>query len=221
MGRKSHPSGLRIGLRSEWPSRWFATGNAYANRLIEDIKIRNTILKLHNQAGIEGIGIKRNANMLEIEIKTAKPGVVIGRGGAGARALKGTIEGMFNKLEEKERPHVRITISEVKNPELSAQLIAENIARSLERRINVRRAVSQAMERAKERNVTGIKIKVSGRLNGGEIARSEYVTFGSVPLSTFRADIDYAMIPAQTNYGVVGVKVWVWKGTEMGEVVDL
>jgi small subunit ribosomal protein S3 len=221
MGRKSHPSGLRIGLRSEWPSRWFATGTTYANRLIEDIRIRNTIMKLHNQAGVESIGIKRNANLLEVEIKTAKPGVIIGRGGAGARALKATVEGMFNKLAPKERPHVRITISEVKNPELSAQLIGENIARSIERRINVRRAVSQAMERAKERNVTGIKIKVSGRLNGAEIARSEYVTFGSVPLSTFRADIDYAMIHARTNYGVIGVKVWVWKGTEMGEVVDL
>lgn len=220
MGRKTHPGGLRTGLRSEWPSRWFATRAKYASNLIEDIKIRELIMKSHNQAGVEMIGIKRNANLLEVEIKTAKPGVIIGRSGSGARALKANIEGMFQNLAPKERPHVRITIQEVKNPELSAQLIAENIARAVERRVNVRRAVSQALERAKERGVSGIKIKVSGRLNGAEIARSEYVTYGSVPLSTFRADIDYALIHARTTYGVIGVKVWVWRGTEEGELVE-
>lgn len=211
MGHKVHPSGMRIGLRSEWPSRWFANKKDFATFLIEDIKIRSLILKQYNQAGINQIAIKRNANMVEVEIRTAKPGVIIGRSGVGAKGIKSMIEALYLHLPKKEQPHVRISIIETADPELSAQLIAENIARALERRINVRRAVAQALERAKERNVTGIKIKVSGRLNGADIARSEFVSFGSVPLSTFKANIDYALIHARTNYGVIGVKVWVYK----------
>jgi len=211
MGHKVHPSGMRIGLRSAWPSRWFANKKDFATFLIEDIKIRSLILKQYNQAGINQIAIKRNANMIEVEIRTAKPGVIIGRSGVGAKGIKAMIENLYIQLPKKEQPHVRINIIETADPELSAQLIAENIARALERRINVRRAVAQALERAKERNVTGIKIKVSGRLNGADIARSEFVSFGSVPLSTFKAEIDYALIHARTNYGVIGVKVWVYK----------
>lgn len=205
---------MRIGLRSEWPSRWFANKKDFARFLIEDIQIRSSILKQFNQAGVNQIAVKRNANLIEVEIRTAKPGVIIGRSGAGAKSIKAMIEALYADRPKKEQPHVRISVVEVSDPELSAQLIAENIARALERRINVRRAVSQAMERAKERNVTGIKIKVSGRLNGADIARSEFVSYGSVPLSTFKAHIDYALIHARTTYGIIGVKVWVYKGVE-------
>lgn len=211
MGHKVHPSGMRIGLLSNWPSRWFASKQRFATLLLEDIKIRASIHQKFDQAGIDRIEIKRNANLLEIEIRTAKPGIIIGRSGAGAKGIKDMIEALYKDQPKKEQPHVRIGIIESKDPELSSRLIAENIARALEKRINVRRAVSQAMERAKERGVTGIKIKVAGRLNGQDIARSEFATYGSVPLSTFKAPVDYAMIHAWTSYGTIGVKVWVYR----------
>ncbi len=215
MGHKVHPSGMRRGLRSEWPSKWFANGGLYSKNLIEDIKIRKFIQKKFDSAGIEDIVIKRNANLIEIEIKTAKPGIIIGRSGSGAKEIKDLVLSLFTQRNEAQKPHIRINIVETKDSDLSAQLIAENIAKALERRINVRRAVKQAMERAKERGVKGIKIRVSGRLNGSDIARSEYVSYGSVPLSTLKANIYYSMIHAWTSYGTIGVKVWVYKGEEI------
>lgn len=212
MGHKVHPSGMRTGLFSDWSSKWFASKGKYADFLIEDLKIRADIHKQFDQAGIERIEIKRNANLIEIEIKTAKPGVIIGRSGAGAKNIKNRVEQIC--LKDKpggEKMHVRISIVEAGNPDLSAQLIAENIAKALEKRVNVRRAVSQALERAKENGADGVKIKVSGRLNGADIARSEFVNYGSVPLSTFKAEIKYAMIHAWTTYGIIGVKVWIYK----------
>lgn len=214
MGHKVHPSGMRRGLRSEWPSKWFSSGPKYRDQLIEDISIRKQISERFNQAGIEDIIIKRNANLLEIEIKTAKPGIIIGRSGAGAKGLKILVEDQYRNLPKAQQPHIRINIVEIKNPDLSAQLIAENIARSIERRINVRRAVQQALERAKEKGVKGMKIRVSGRLNGADIARSEYVNYGSVPLSTFKSQIAYSLVHALTGFGIIGVKVWVYRGID-------
>lgn len=214
MGHKVHPSGMRRGLRSEWPSRWFSTGSKYTNQLIEDINIRKQITEKYNQAGIEDIIIKRNANLLEIEIRTAKPGIIIGRSGAGAKGIKLLIEKLYIAQPKNLQPHIRINIVEIKNPDLSAQLIAENIARAIERRINVRRAVQQALERAKEKGVKGMKIRVSGRLNGVDIARSEYVNYGSVPLSTLKSKIDYSLVHALTGFGIIGVKVWVYRGID-------
>jgi len=215
MGHKVHPSGMRRGLRSEWPSRWFSDGSKYAKNLIEDIKIRNYVTKKFDSAGIEDIIIKRNVNLIEIEIRTAKPGIIIGRSGAGAKGIKDLVTSLVDHKDETQKSHIRINIVETKDSDLSAHLIAENIAKALERRINVRRAVKQAMEKAKERGVTGIKIRVSGRLNGADIARSEYASFGSVPLSTLKANIYYSMIHAWTSYGTIGVKVWIYKGEEI------
>jgi len=212
MGHKVHPSGMRIGLRSNWSSKWFADKHKFAKFLVEDLKIRNLIHDKYSQAGINRIEIKRNANIIDIAIHTAKPGLIIGRSGIGAKNLKKMVEDIYKDRLKKEQPHVRISIMEISTPDLSAQLIAENIAYALRKRINVRRAVNQALEKAKEKGVKGIRIKVSGRLNGADIARSEFVTYGSIPLSTFRADIDYAMIHAWTTYGTVGVKVWVYQG---------
>lgn len=211
MGQKIHPSGMRIGLNSEWPSKWFANKKDYADFLIEDLTIREKIFKQFDHAGIERIEIKRNSNLIELEIKTAKPGVIIGRSGVGARSIKDMIEKMCAIRATNVKPHVRISIVESGNPDLSARLIAENIAKALEKRVNVRRAVSQSMERAKENGADGIKIKVSGRLNGADIARSEFASYGSVPLSTFKSRINYAMIHAWTSYGTIGVKVWLYK----------
>lgn len=209
MGQKVHPKGMRVGLRSEWPSRWFGGRKNYRRWLLEDLKIRQAVFKQFDTAGIEKIDIKRNSNLIELEIRTAKPGVIIGKGGAGTKLLKELIERVCDSTTEK--PHVRISIMEAGQPDLSARMIAENIAKALERRINVRRAVSQVMERAKEGGADGIKIRVAGRLNGADIARSEFASFGSVPLSTFKADVNYAMIHAWTTYGTIGVKVWVYK----------
>ncbi len=205
MGQKAHPKGLRIGIIRDWDSRWYARGDEYRDFLHEDLAIRKHIKKSLYDAGISRVEIERAANRLKINIHTAKPGMVIGRGGAGVEALSRELEDMTDK-------DININIQEVKVPETDAQLVAESVAFQLERRISFRRAIKQAAGRAIRAGAKGVKIMVAGRLGGAEMSRTEWTTEGSVPLHTLRADIDYGLAEAFTTYGQIGVKVWVYKG---------
>ena len=208
MGQKVHPHGFRVGVIKDWDSRWFASKKDFANNLIEDEKIRNYVKKklTNNGAGVSHIEIERAATKVTITIFTAKPGIVIGKGGAGVEQLKLEVSKVAG------RP-VNINIIEVRNPDADAQLIAESIAQQLERRISYRRAMKMSMGRAmRAPGVKGIKLKCSGRLGGAEIARDEGYHDGSIPLQTLRADIDYGFAEAKTTYGRIGVKVWLYKG---------
>ncbi|HHY04169.1 MAG TPA: 30S ribosomal protein S3 [Thermoanaerobacterales bacterium] len=204
MGQKINPHGLRVGVIKDWSSKWYSKRD-FADLLYEDFKLRKHVKgKLYN-AGISAIEIERAANRIRVTIKTAKPGMVIGKGGTGVEQLKDELE----KLTDKQ---VSINVVEIKNPDIDAQLIAENIASQLERRISFRRATKQSISRAMKSGAKGIKTMVSGRLGGAEIARSEMYHEGSIPLQTIRADIDYGFAEAYTTYGRIGVKVWVYKG---------
>ncbi|NLW55329.1 MAG: 30S ribosomal protein S3 [Firmicutes bacterium] len=209
MGQKVHPVGLRVGIIRDWEGRWFAEKD-YATLLHEDLKIRRFIkTKLYN-AGIARTEIERAANRVKVTIHTARPGMVIGRGGTEVENLRKSLE----KLTDKK---VSLNIAEVKNPELNAQLVAENICFQLERRISYRRAMKQAIGRIMRMGALGVKIRCSGRLMGAEIARSEGYSEGKVPLHTLRADIDYGFAEAQTTYGKIGVKVWINRGEVLPE----
>lgn len=204
MGQKVSPVGLRVGIIRDWESKWFA-GKDYADLLHEDIKIREYLKKRLKDAAVPSIEIERAANRVNITINTAKPGMVIGKGGA-------EVENLRKELTKLTKKKVHINISEVKVPELNAQLVADNIAQQLERRISFRRAMKQAIQRSMRAGAKGIKTVVSGRLGGAEIARSEGYSEGTVPLHTLRADIDYATAEAHTTYGRLGVKVWIYRG---------
>jgi small subunit ribosomal protein S3 len=206
MGQKVNPISMRLQVNKNWRSRWFATKREYVQWLAEDIKVRDTIEKrFATRAVINLIEIERSANQATINIHTSKAGVVIGRGGAGVSELKADIEKIIHMP-------VRINIEEVKRPELAAKLVAENIARQLERRINFRRATKMSALNTMNAGAKGIRIEVAGRLNGAEMSRREKVIEGSVPLHTLRADIDYHLAKAQTPAGIIGVKVWIYKG---------
>jgi len=206
MGQKVNPISMRLQVNKNWRSRWFATKREYVQWLLEDIKVRDVIEKrFATRAVINLIEIERSANQATINIHTSKAGVVIGRGGAGVQEVKSDIERIINMP-------VRINIEEVKRPELAAKLVAENIARQLERRINFRRATKMTAQNTMNAGAKGIRIEVAGRLNGAEMSRREKVIQGSVPLHTIRADIDYHLAKAQTQAGVIGVKVWIYKG---------
>lgn len=208
MGQKIHPIGLRLGITQDHLSRWFADSKRYPELLQEDHLIRGYVEKTLSNAGISSIQIERKADQIELEIRTARPGVVVGRGGAGIDSLR---QGLLQKLKGGTR-QIRINVVEVERVDADAALINEYIIQQLERRVSFRRVVRQAMQRAQRAGVQGIKIQVSGRLNGAEIARTEWTREGRVPLHTLRADIDYSYKIAQTTYGVLGVKVWVFKG---------
>ncbi|AEF93122.1 ribosomal protein S3 [Desulfotomaculum nigrificans CO-1-SRB] len=210
MGQKVNPKGLRIGIIKDWEGKWFADKRNYSNLLIEDVKIREFIKKKLYQAGIAKIQIERAANRVKVSIHTAKPGIVIGRGGAEVEALRKQLEKMTGK-------QVNVNIVEVKTPEIDAQLVAENVAAQLEKRIAFRRAMKQTVQRALRLGAKGIKIACSGRLAGAEIARTEWYSEGKVPLHTLRADIDYGFAEANTTYGKIGVKVWIYKGEVLPE----
>ncbi len=210
MGQKVHPKGLRVGIIRDWDSNWYADKN-YADLLHEDIKIRDYIKEKLFQAGISGVLIERAANRVKVSIKTAKPGIVIGRGGAEVEALRKTLEKMTGKK-------VNVNIIEVKKPELDAQLVAESIAAQLVKRVAFRRAMKQAVSRTMRLGAQGIKVSCSGRLAGAEIARTEWYSEGKVPLHTLRADIDYGFAEANTTYGKIGVKVWIYKGEVLPEL---
>ena len=205
MGQKVNPHGLRVGIIKDWDSKWYANKKNFAEYLVEDTKVREHIKKSLYSAGISRIRIERTANKLIINIDVAKPGIVIGKGGATKDELKAQIEKMTNR-------NVSINVFEVKSPDLDAQLVAENIASQLERRISFRRAMKQTMSRSMRAGALVIKTQVSGRLGGAEIARTEHYHEGSIPLQTIRADIDYGFAEADTTYGKIGVKVWIYKG---------
>ncbi|NLY54631.1 MAG: 30S ribosomal protein S3 [Firmicutes bacterium] len=204
MGQKVHPKGLRVGIIKDWDSKWYAEKN-FADYLLEDYQIRQYLKERLYDAGISHIVIERAGNVLRTFIHAAKPGMVIGRGGSGVEDLRAALEEMTGK-------QVYVNVIEIRVPELSAQLVAENIAAQLERRVGHRRAMRQAMMRTMRAGAKGIRVNVAGRLNGAEIARSEWAREGTIPLHTLRADIDYATATAHTTYGQIGVKVWIYKG---------
>ena len=204
MGQKASPKSLRIKINETWSSSWFNDKN-FGSQLVEDIKIRQEILKKLKGGLISKVLIDRDANQTTVSIYTARPGVLIGRSGSGSEKIKEMIEKMISKK-------IRLNIIEVKKSEINASIIAQNIAAQLEKRFPFRRALKQAIENSKEEGVKGIKIQVSGRLNGADIARSEKASYGSVPLSTLKSEIDYFHTTALTTYGIIGIKVWVYLG---------
>ena len=206
MGQKVNPHGLRVGVIKDWESKWYANDAEFANNLVEDHEIRTFLKKKLYSAGISEIEIERASDRLKIIIHTAKPGVVIGKGGAEIDALKKQVE----KLTSAKK--LSIDIKEVKRPDKDAQLVAENIAQQLENRISFRRAMKSCMGRTMKQGAKGIKTTCSGRLGGADIARSESYSDGTIPLQTLRADIDYGFAEADTTYGKVGVKVWIYAG---------
>ncbi|MGA9174654.1 MAG: 30S ribosomal protein S3 [Thermoactinomyces sp.] len=204
MGQKVNPVGLRVGIIRDWESKWYADKD-YADLLHEDIKVREFIKNRLKDAAVSTVEIERAANRINITIHTAKPGMVIGKGGSEVEALRQALVKLTNKK-------VHINISEIKNPELDAYLVAENIAQQLERRVAFRRAMKQAIQRSLRAGAKGVRTMVSGRLGGADIARSEGYSEGTVPLHTLRADIDYGFAEAHTTYGRIGVKVWIYRG---------
>jgi small subunit ribosomal protein S3 len=204
VGQKINPIGLRIGVIRDWESRWFADKD-YADLLHEDIKVREYLEKRLKEASLSKIEIERAANRVNITVHTAKPGMVIGKGGSEVEALRKALNDLTGK-------RVHINIFEIKQADLDAKLVAENIARQLENRISFRRAMKQAIQRTMRAGAKGIKTQVSGRLGGADIARSEHYNEGTVPLHTLRADIDYGTAEADTTYGKLGVKIWIYRG---------
>ena len=209
MGQKVHPKGLRLGIIKDWDAKWYAEKD-FSDLLLEDIRVREFIKKKLFAAGISRIEIERAASRIKVSIHTAKPGIVIGRGGSEVDALR-------KELEKQTGKHVNINIVEVKVPELDAQLVAENVASQLKRRVSFRRAMKQTVSRSMRMGAQGIKISCAGRLAGAEIARTEWYNEGKVPLHTLRADIDYGFAEADTTYGKIGVKVWIYKGEVLPE----
>lgn len=205
MGQKVHPNGIRVGVIRDWSSKWYADDKNFSDYLVEDHKIREYVKKKLFISGISKIEIERTAKFVKVNVYTAKPGLVIGKGGNLSDALKAELEKMINK-------EVNLNIVEVKNVDTDAQLVAESIANQLERRISFRRAMKQAMQKAMKAGALGIKTAVSGRLGGADMARTEFYKEGTIPLQTLRADIDYGFYEADTTYGKIGVKVWIYKG---------
>jgi len=205
MGQKMHPHGLRVGVIKDWDSKWYADKKHYSDYLIEDYKIREYVKKKLFVAGISKVEIERTAKFVKVNVYTAKPGLVIGKGGNLAESLKEELKKMIGK-------EVNLNIVEVKSPDLDAVLVAENICSQLERRISFRRAMKQCMQKTMKAGALGIKTSVSGRLGGADMARTEFYKEGTIPLQTLRADIDYGFHEADTTYGKIGVKVWIYKG---------
>ena len=204
MGQKVSPHGLRVGIIKDWSSTWYANKQDYSNNLVEDYNIRTYLKDLLKPAGIYKLQIARKGNKVLVDIYAAKPGMIIGKGGAAIEEIK-------NKLSKKIGKEISLNIVEVKDVDLAAQLVAENIALQLEKRISFRKAMKQAIQKTMKAGALGIKTAVSGRLGGAEIARTEYYHEGTIPLQTLRADIDYGFAEAKTTYGIIGVKVWIYK----------
>lgn len=205
MGQKVNPHGLRVGVIKDWDSKWFADKKDFGDLLVEDNNIRELVKSTQFEAGVSNIEIERTLNRIKVTIYTAKPGMIIGKGGSGVEELKA-------KLEKLTKKQVIVNVEEVRNPDMDAQLVAEKIAGDLERRITFRRAMKQAIQRTMKAGAKGIKTMTSGRLGGADIARSEGYSEGTIPLQTLRADIDYGFAEANTTYGKIGVKVWIYKG---------
>lgn len=209
MGQKVHPTGIRLGISKDWTATWYAGSKSYADNLLQDIKVREHLKEKLKSASVSRITIERPAKSARITIHTARPGIVIGKKGEDIERLRAELAKMMGMP-------VHVNIAEVRKPELDAQLVAESVAQQLERRIMFRRAMKRAVQNSMRLGALGIKVRVAGRLNGAEIARSEWYREGRVPLHTLRADIDYGFAEASTTYGVIGVKVWIFKG----EVLD-
>jgi small subunit ribosomal protein S3 len=205
MGQKVHPTGIRLGIVKDWTSKWYADSKHYANLLNNDLAVREFLKKRLSQASVSRIQIDRPANNAHITVHTARPGLVIGKKGEDIDALRAEVSSMMGIP-------VHMSIEEIRKPELDAQLVAESIAQQLERRVMFRRAMKRSVQNAMRLGAEGIKVNIGGRLNGAEIARSEWYREGRVPLHTLRADIDYGFAEASTTYGIIGVKVWVFKG---------
>ena len=205
MGQKVNPHGARVGVILDWSTKWYAGKKDFSNNLIEDYNLRKMLKANYNNAGISHIDIERAANKLTVSIFTAKPGMLIGRGGSGVEMIK-------KQIQKNTGRQVNLNILEIKNPETNAQLVAENIAQQLEKRVSFRRAMKQSLGRAMKGGAKGIKTMVAGRLGGADIARTEGYHEGSIPLQTLRANIDYGFAEAKTTYGRIGVKVWIYKG---------
>ena len=214
MGQKVHPTGARVGIIKDWDSKWYADSNKFSDYLIEDYKIRELLKKKLFAAGISKIEIERTAKIVKVNVYTAKPGLVIGKGGNLAETTKAELQKLIGK-------DVSLNIVEVKNIDLDAQLVAENICAQLEKRISFRRAMKQAMQKTMKAGALGIKTSVSGRLGGAVMARTEFYKEGTIPLQTLRADIDYGFYEADTTYGKIGVKVWIYKGEVLGKKKEL
>ena len=210
MGQKVSPHGLRVGIIKDWDSKWYASDKDFGDNLVEDYKIREYLKKRLFNSGIASIEIEKKLNKVFITLHTAKPGIIIGKGGIEIEKLRADIQKLIGK-------ETHINIAEIKIPDLDAQLVAENIAAQLEKRISFRRAMKQAMQRTMKMGAKGIKTQCSGRLGGAEIARVEHYHEGTIPLQTLRADIDYGFWEADTTYGKIGVKVWIYKGEILPE----
>ena len=209
MGQKVHPTGIRLGISKDWTSTWYADSQTFSDNLLQDLKVREHLKEKLKSASVSRITIERPAKSARITIHTARPGIVIGKKGEDIEKLRAELAQMMGMP-------VHVNIAEIRKPELDAQLVAESIAQQLERRIMFRRAMKRAVQNSMRLGALGIKVRVGGRLNGAEIARSEWYREGRVPLHTLRADIDYGFAEASTTYGVIGVKVWIFKG----EVLD-
>ncbi len=207
MGRKVHPYGFRVGITRDWQSRWFSERD-YSELLHEDLRLRRLIEKTLADASISQVLMERNANQITMTVKTAKPGIVIGRGGQNAERLRQLLQGATER-------RIRLNIEEVRVPEMDAQLVAQSVADQLERRVAFRRAMKQSVQRTMARGALGCRVKISGRLGGSEMSRSEQEMQGRVPLHTLRADIEYGFAKAHTTFGVIGVKCWLYKGDYM------
>ncbi|ADC89246.1 ribosomal protein S3 [Thermocrinis albus DSM 14484] len=206
MGQKTHPIGFRLGIIKDWTSKWYAEGKDYTQLLHEDLKIKRYIKERYASAGISRVVVERMAEKVKVRILAARPGIIIGRKGAEVEQLKKDLEKMApGKI-------ITITVDEVRTPELDAQLVAEEIALQIERRVSHRRAMKRAIDNAIKAGAKGVKVQVKGRIGGAELARAEWFLVGRMPLQTLRADIDYGFAVAQTKYGVLGVKVWIYKG---------
>jgi small subunit ribosomal protein S3 len=210
MGQKVNPHGIRVGVIKDWDSRWYADKKHYGDNLVEDYNLRVYLKNKLFQAGVDKIEIEKFANKIRLSIYAAKPGIIIGKGGSEIEKLKKEVENLTGKT-------VILNVIEIKNADLSAQLVAENIASQLERRISFRKAMKQCMTRTMKMGAKGIKAAVSGRVGGAEIARTEQYHEGTIPLQTLRADIDYGFTEANTTYGKLGVKVWIYKGEVLAE----
>lgn len=205
MGQKVNPTSLRIGIINSWPSRWFASKKDYANKLHADLELKKFLRQKLKSAGVVRIEVERSAKKVVVNISAAKPGLIIGRQGVAIEDLRDILSRKFNE-------NIEVNIHEVPDPDLSAILIADVVVQQIERRVAYRRAVKMGIKKAMEAGAKGVKIQASGRLNGVEISRSEIYKEGNIPLHTLRADIDYVQVPANTTYGVIGVKVWIYRG---------
>ncbi|RUM93807.1 MAG: 30S ribosomal protein S3 [Thiothrix sp.] len=212
MGQKVHPIGFRLGIATDWSSKWYAEGKEYSRFLMGDVSVREYLKKRLSQASVSRIQISRSAGNVFIAIHTARPGIVIGKKGEDIEKLRVKVSKMMGLPMQ----NIKLNIEEIRKPEIDGQLVAESIAQQLERRIMFRRAMKRSVANAMRLGALGVKIKVGGRLNGAEIARSEWYREGRVPLHTLRADIDYGFAEAKTTYGILGVKVWIFKGEVFG-----